>query len=133
MPISMLDFSPIVVAPYLIACVLMLRLHLRKDGSGNREQAENPFARTALILAFATLVPPIAFVALRMFHVFIPYGTFWFGGAGVIWAAYAVWLQRRDGPPVPVASKKFRPPVQKHPPVRPGDAVKRGTPGGTRP
>ena len=39
--INPLDFSPIVVAPYLVTSVLMLRRYFRKDGSGNNKQPED--------------------------------------------------------------------------------------------
>ncbi len=95
MAISALDFSAAAVGPYLLACVLLLRRHFRRDGSGNRNQSGDPFAQTALYLAYATLVLPIIFVSLRFFYVFIPYGTLWVGGIGLLWAGYTIWLQRR--------------------------------------
>ena len=54
--IDPLDFSPIVVAPYLATTVLMLRRYFRKDGSGNRKQTEDPFAQTALLIGIAAAV-----------------------------------------------------------------------------
>lgn len=108
MTFTALEFSPAAVAPYLLACVLLLRRHFRKDGSGNRKQAEDPFAQTALYLAYGTIAVPIAFVVMRLCYVFIPYGTVLVGGAGILWAAYTIWLQRRTVPPAPVKSRDLK-------------------------
>jgi len=108
MAFSALEFSPAVVAPYLLACVLLLRRHFRKDGSGNRKQAEDPFAQTALYLAYGTIAVPVVFVIMRLCYVFIPYGTILVGGAGVLWAGYTIWLQRREVPPVAVQSRDLQ-------------------------
>jgi hypothetical protein len=108
MTFSPLDFSAGAVAPYLLAFLLLLRRHFRKDGSGNIKQAADPFAQTALYLAYVTLLVPIVFVVLRICYVFIPYGTIWVAGLGVLWAGYTLWLQRRDTPPAAVKSADLK-------------------------
>lgn len=103
---SALDFNAGAVAPYLLACVLLLRRHFRRDGSGNRKQGEDSFAQTALYLAYGTLVLPIIFVTLRFMHIFIPYGTIMVSAVGVVWASYTIWLQRRP-PSAEVQSREL--------------------------
>jgi hypothetical protein len=107
MTFSALDFSAAAVAPYLLACVLLLRRHFRRDGSGNRKQGEDSFAQTALYLAYATLIVPIIFVTLRFFYVFIPYGTVLVTALGVAWASYTILLQRRP-PAAEVQSRELQ-------------------------
>jgi len=128
MTIDPIDFSGVVVAPYLATVVLMLRRHFRKDGSGNRNAPEDPFAQTAFYLAAAALAVAMVFMTLRFFHVIIPYGSLWFGAVGLIWMGHAIWLQRR-APPPPVRSRDLRP-VRKDKPA--AGARKANKPGSAR-
>ncbi len=104
--IDPLDFSPIVVAPYLATTVLMLRRYFRKDGSGNRKQTEEPFAQTALLIGIAAAVLAAVIILTRLFHVVIPYGSIWFGAVGLIGVAYGIKVQRREKP-APVKSREL--------------------------
>ncbi len=125
------DFTSIVTAPYLAIFLLMMRRHLRKDRSGNRQAPADPFIWIALALAGAAIVVPGLFIALGIAHVFIPYGSVGVGMLGLIWLAWAISLQRRP-PPEPVKSTEIRPATQQrttdarqrrpqmHPPRRPG-------------
>jgi membrane protein implicated in regulation of membrane protease activity len=127
MVIDPLDFSGIVMAPYVVTAALMLRRHFRKDGSGNRGTKDNPdpFAQTAFWLAVAAVAVGLLYFLQRVLYVFIPYSTIWFGALGVAWMGWAIWLQRRPPPPA-VVSKELKPGAKKKSTTRPQKYPKAG-------
>lgn len=112
MNVHWLDFTAIVAAPYLAIVVLMIRLHFRKDGSGNRKQSGNSWEGKALIVAAVAIVVPMVFIGLGLFKVTVPYGSAVIGTLGLMGLAWAAWQQRRPSPP-PVASSTLSPRAQK--------------------
>lgn len=112
MNVHWLDFTAIVAAPYLAIVLLMIRLHFRKDGSGNRKQAANAWEGKALIVAAVAIAVPMIFIGLALFKVTFPYGTAVIGTLGLMGLGWAAWQQRR-APPPPVASSTLSPRAQK--------------------
>jgi len=112
MTIDPWKFSPIAVLPYFVVFFLMLRMHFRKDGSGNRRAAADPFSPYALMVGGAALAVAAIYIILRLVNVFIPYGSVWFGGAGLVFMGWALWKNRR-APPPPVQSTELGAAMQK--------------------
>lgn len=98
------DYLALVFVPFMTAFVLFLRRFHLRDTSGDRKH-QDPFAPIALTLAGASVLPPVLLVVLRTMHVFIPWGSVWFGLPGCALAAWAATMQRRRTPPSPVPAK----------------------------
>jgi len=103
MTIDPWDFTSIVTAPYLVAFLLMIRRSLRRDGGGKNHGSDDPAATIAFALAGVSIAVPALFITLRMFHVFIPYGSVWVGCLGLVWLCVAIWQQRRPAPAAPTS------------------------------
>ncbi len=104
MNVHWLDFTGAVAAPYLAIVVLMIRLHFRKDGSGNRKQSGNSWEGRALIYAAVAIAVPAVFIGLGLFKVTFPYGSAVIGSLGLLGLAWAAWQQRRPAAPSVVSS-----------------------------